>query len=206
VINGQSFDGGQNQYTYDSDDGSYTLEFVAGFSGSFGPIQVFSSSDTSFQIVGGNGDGTARGADSEPVIGTVDEQSAAAVTISVFDQLRHLRTLTLGLDAATLGGSAGRLQQLSTGGSKSGLGGNADHAVRIAKQALAYVGNVESLLERAALRGAKSVVNSPTISAAEALRTALDIRRTVRDTGVVPFHRSSIDSRLVFDLLLATSR
>ena len=71
----------------------------------------------------------------------------------MFDQLRHLKTLSLGLDASTLGGTAGTLQQLSTGGSLSGLDANADHAVRIAQQALAYVSNVESLLERARRSG-----------------------------------------------------
>jgi hypothetical protein len=86
------------------------------------------------------------------------------------------------------------------------LDDNADQAVRIAKQALAYVANIESLLERAALRGAQPASILPTISAAEALRTALDFRNAVRDTGVVPFRRSSLDPRLVLDLLSATPR
>jgi hypothetical protein len=206
VINGQVFPGNQNQYTYQSDIGSYTFELIPGFSGTFGPIRVSSSSGASLQITGGNGDGTARGTDPVPIITAGDDRSAASVKLSVFDNLRYDTTLTLGLDAATLGGSAGRLAQLSTGGSGSGLGENADHAVRIAKQALAYVANIESLLERAALRGAQPASKSPAISAAEALRTALDFRHTVRDTGVVPFLRSSLDPRLVLALLSTAPR
>ena len=60
VINGQTLAGSQNQYTYDSDTGSYTLELLPGYSGSFGPIKI-STSPGAFQFVGGNGDGT-RGA------------------------------------------------------------------------------------------------------------------------------------------------
>ncbi len=204
VINGQTHAGGQNQYTYDSDTGSYTLEFLPGFSGSFGPIKI-STSSGAFQFLGGNGNGTARGTDPVTITAAADIRSPAEVKISVFDQLRHLKTLSLGLDASTLGGPAGRLQQLSTGGSHSGLDDNADHAVRIAQQALAYVSNVESLLERAAAQGANTVSKLPTISPTDAIRTALSVRESIRDTLAVPFRGSSLDPRLVFDLLRAAS-
>jgi hypothetical protein len=110
----------------------------------------------------------------------------------------------LGLDAATLGGSGGKLEQLSTQGRSSGLEANADHAVQIAQQALTYVSNLESLLERASLQGVKSAAKSSKMSAADALRTAQAIRNTVRDTFAVPLGLSSLDPRLVFDLLSAT--
>jgi hypothetical protein len=206
VINGRTFAGNQGHYTYESDTGSYSFEFIPGFSGSFGPIRVSSSSGASLQIAGGDGQGTAHGTDPIPIVASGDGRPAASVRLSVFERLRYATTLTLGLDAATLGGSAGKLQRLATGGSASGLDGDADHAVRIAKQALAYVSNIESLLERAALPGDQLASKLPAISAADALRTALDFRNTVKGTGVVPFRRSSLDPRLALDLLSATPR
>jgi hypothetical protein len=221
VVNGQTLTGDQNQYTYESETGSYVFEFAEGFAGSLGRIEVSSTPVLPASPSGGKGSTTnAKSADPKQalVVGVVQPavsgaqtasagaRSAARVKFSVFNQLRHLGTVSLGLDAASLGGASGSLQQLLTGGAKSGLGANADDAIRIAQEALAYVANVESILERAASQDGESASKAPAIDARDAVRQALAIRKTADEAALAPFQRSSLDSRLVFDLLSATSR
>jgi hypothetical protein len=210
VVNGQTLIGAGTQYAYESETGSYLLEFAEGFSGSIGRIQVIATSAASFPIIGGNGDGTARGFD--PQTAAVVKPSeiengrgSAAVKFSVVNQLRHLGTLSLGLDAKSLGGAAGKLQDLLVG-AKAGLRTNAADAVRITQQALAYVANLESILKRAASEDAESVSKLPTLGAGDAKRSALEMRTAANQFGLAQFNSSSFDSLAIFDLLFARSR
>jgi len=129
-----------------------------------------------FAVDGGNGDGTATGADAVTGVGTVDgnrfiindnefryeiefasgfEGDFDTVTIqdgalrfALSTDVGRLSTLSVpGLQAARLGGLSGTLDRLATGGSASGLNTNAPLAIRIVDEALGDLDRIEGLVD-----------------------------------------------------------
>ena len=119
TINGQSLTGDGNRFTFSDASGSYTLEFAPGFTGASDPVTVSNSSSSS------------------PL------QTQLTFVLSVDPYLTSLSRP--GLQAASLGGSTGTLDQLASGGSKAGLGSSAADAVRIADEALADLTRIERM-------------------------------------------------------------
>ncbi|HJQ79094.1 MAG TPA: flagellin hook IN motif-containing protein [Lacipirellulaceae bacterium] len=74
-INGQPIVAQGNNVAYTDALGSYTFILASGFTGAFNPITITSANGT-FDVIGGNGDGTATGADAQAVI---NGQSLAAI-------------------------------------------------------------------------------------------------------------------------------
>jgi Flagellin hook IN motif len=66
-INGQPVVAAGNNVAYADALGSYTFTLASGFTGAFNPITVTSANGT-FDVIGGNGDGTATGADAQATI------------------------------------------------------------------------------------------------------------------------------------------
>ena len=62
VINGQTISGAGNDFQYADALGTYAFSTVSGFTGALSPVNVVSQAG-SFEISGGNGDGTATGLD-----------------------------------------------------------------------------------------------------------------------------------------------
>ena len=184
TINGQNLTGSGNQFTITDGAGTFTMEFAAGFSGAFDAVTA-SHTTGQFDVTGGNGDSTADGTDA---LATINGQSLTGdgnqftitdgsgtftmefapgftgasdpVTVSSSSSSSPLQTLLTfvlsvgrsltslsrpGLQAASLGGSTGTLDQLASGGSKAGLGSNAADAVRIADEALADLTRIERM-------------------------------------------------------------
>jgi hypothetical protein len=71
VINGQTITADGNDFTYTSAVGSYSFTAVQGFTGSLSPITI-ESQPGQFELVGGNGDGTAAGLDVLAVVNGIE--------------------------------------------------------------------------------------------------------------------------------------
>ncbi len=69
VVNGQTLSGEDNRYWFESNTGSYVLEFAPDFTGSFDVIEVSSQPTGVFAVLGGDGAGTALGSDPTPASG-----------------------------------------------------------------------------------------------------------------------------------------
>ena len=111
---------------------------------------------------------------------------AADVSFSVFKQLRHLGTVSLGLNAASLGGAGGNVRQLATGGAMSDLNSHAENAVQVAQYALTHISNIESILERAAVFASSSLSQLESISnSRDAQNAALATRSLFAKADIV---------------------
>ena len=99
------------------------------------------------------------------------------------DRLSQVGSFAIGLDAASLGGTRGTLQQLATGGGKAGLGAHATDAITISQQALAYISNVESLLDQAAARDAPSSLSLQSVSSTRSANLSLLAIRNALQSG-----------------------
>ena len=118
IINGQTLAGDGSQFSFNDASGSFTLEFDPTFQGDFDPITVSNTSTTS---------------------------TTTQLQFSLSSNPNSFATLSIpGVQAASLGGLTGTLDQLATGESKSGLGTNADDAVRIADEALAQLTGIRN--------------------------------------------------------------
>ena len=134
------------------------------------------------------------------------KRALAKLEFAAFDQLTYLGSFSLSLDASSLGGPGGKLQQLASGQSKSGLGASASEAVLIAEQALTHVANIEGLLDRAAARGADPLLELSNRQLAR--RAGLTTLATVHSdspAGLGLIRQSNLVPRRVLDLLRATS-
>jgi len=137
--------------------------------------------DGTFEVTGGNGDGTADGTDASASINGVDVAdvdgnrftfsrngfhfeiemvpgfsgdfdamtvSGDALSFALSTSLRHRSTLSIpGLQPAQLGGPSGRLDQIGSGGTVSGLDENTSQAIRIVDEALADLTRVEGSVD-----------------------------------------------------------
>ena len=174
------------------------LTFTSVEYGTAAEISVAVSSGT-FNVTGGNGDGTANGTDAAATINVNGAETEAAavdgnrVTIAQnglhfeiefapgfeddFDaislsgdalsfalstHLTHRSGLSIpGLQAARLGGPSGRLDQIASGGTVSGLDGNTSQAIRIVDEALADLTRVDGSVDgfyNAAITSASSIL------------------------------------------------
>jgi hypothetical protein len=194
VINGETITGDGKTISFSNDVGSFVLEFTDGFTGSFDQIDVVNTTGT-FDLNGGNDDGTADGLDVVVVInnqtltaegnnsysyndattsftveladgfsGTLDtitvsgeffhtaatlasDPTTSLLSFGKSNDLQGLAAFSLpSVQARSLGGPTGTLDQLAAGGLKSGLGANASDAIRIVDEALAQLDAVESQL------------------------------------------------------------
>jgi len=148
--------------------------------GSRAEISVAVTSGT-FDVTGGNGDGTANGIDAVATINgvvasnvdgnrfTVSQNgfhfeiefvpgftgdsgtitvSGNALSFALSTDLAYRSSLSIpGLHAARLGGLSGRLDQIASGGTVSGLDGNTSQAIRIVDEALADLTRVEGSID-----------------------------------------------------------
>lgn len=199
IVNGQSLAGDGPRYSFQSALGNYELEFVEGFIGDFGEIKITSKPAGQLDLAGGNGDGTASGTDAV-TRAVSDNFDAPAISLQVFDQLRLVGSFTLGLDVKTLGGRSGRVEQLASNGSKSGLGENAVDAIQIAEQAIAYVSSLEQLLQRSADR-VVSTAAAEQGGVGSGLEPALAFRNSVLSSGNSLFNATALRGPQVLSLL-----
>ncbi len=139
VINGQGLVGEANRFTFSDATGSYEIEFVQGFTGNFDTVQVTSTAEVSVSKT----------------------DLAFALSSDVHDR----STLAVSpVNAQSLGGVNGTLDQLRTGGAKAGLGTNAADAVQIVDEALDYLTRAETEV---------SVFANITIDSAQSMMTAM---------------------------------
>ncbi len=147
VINGQNLTGTVNRFSFSDNYGRYTMEFAAGFTGDFDPIQV----QNNYSVTAGTSE----------------------VSFTVSADLSQQATLSItAVNAQSLGGETGYVDQIASGGSKSGLGAHAADAVRIADEALADLAAVETSV---------STFSAVTLASTESVLTSM---RTNLEEGI----------------------
>jgi hypothetical protein len=150
VINGRLLTGVGNHFAFSNDFGNVTLEFSEGFQGRFDPVEL------------------SRESGETPTKTRLTFLLSSAVGIQV---------LSLdGLDSLSLGGRAGNLAQLTSGGVASGLGANTEDALAIVDQALQRLDAIDRISDvssAVALGGLTMGVVSAAIDRRSAMRNQL---------------------------------
>lgn len=165
VINGLSLTGVGNLFTFSNDFGNVTLEFAQGFQGSFDPVELSREKGET----------------------TTKTRLSFLLSSAVGFQVLSLD----GLDSLSLGGSAGNLAQLTSGGVASGLGAKTEDALAIVDQAFQRLDAIDRISDVSSAV-AQGGINMEAVSAAIDRRSAMRNQLLGQSEPLFQFDRPSL--------------